>query len=355
MANSIGYGFVTLQDIFADRVMDNIPIVQTAVEESIAEYQRQMTAMLSMLVAPVTTYQERYRLPGSTTLQPLDQYGNPLPIVPTGYYDVAYPIQSAGIAWGDNRVSRAKMTVADANRLTMTVMNADMDWMARHMLAAIFTNTTWTYADEDHGDLTIQPLAIASDNVVYVRKGGASATDTHYLAQANAIGNADNPFPAIYDELAEHPSNAGPYVAYIPTNLKTAVMALDDFVEINDPDINLGANASTVVGSIAQGFGDEVLGKANKMWIVEWKRLPDSYILALAQGASDPILGMRQHAEPELQGLFPEFQNIDGNRFLNKFIRMCGFGVRNRVGAVVYRIGNSSYAIPSGYTAPLPV
>jgi hypothetical protein len=94
--------------------------------------------------------------------------------------------------------------------------------------------------------------------------------------------------------------------------------------------------------------------RSTACWAVEWKRLPDSYIVSVATGA-DPVVGMREHPETELQGLFPEFQNVDGNRQLYKFIRYAGFGVLNRVGACVMRIGNGSYAIPSGYTAPLAV
>ena len=38
------------------------------------------------------------------TLQPLDEWGNPLPVKDEGVYDVAFPIQGGGTAWGDNRV-----------------------------------------------------------------------------------------------------------------------------------------------------------------------------------------------------------------------------------------------------------
>lgn len=353
MANSTAYGFMTLKDLMKERVSDNLPIVQNAINESIMEYQREADAMLSILVQRVTEYSIRYQLPGSSTLQPLDQHGNPLPVLPSGYYDVAFPIQGAGTAWGNNRITRALMTIADANRFTLNVMNADLDWMARHILAALFTNTTWTWVDDDHGTLTIQPLA-NGDSVVYTRKGGTASTDNHYLATADAIADATNPYDNIYDELSEHPSNSGPYVAYIPTALKATTMALANFVEIGDPDIQQGSEVSTVRASLNQGFGDMVLGKTDNMWIVEWKRLPADIILAVAQGA-DPVVGMREYPSPALQGLFPEFQDVDGNRHLNKFLRFAGFGVLNRVGAVVQRIGNGSYAIPTGYSAPLAV
>lgn len=356
-ANSVAYGFTGLVDMFARRVSDvSVEVVNAAVLQSIAEYQREIDALMSALVQPTTDYKIRYLLPGGGTLQPLDEWGNPLPVQPSGSYDVAFPIQGGGTAWGDDRVSRALMTVAEANNYTAMVQTQDVDWLARHILAALFTNTTWTYPDKLYGNLTVQPLAITSDGVTYVRKGGSSSTDSHYLAQANAIDDgADNPFPIIEAELSEHPSNTGDIIVYVPTNLVTSIQALATFRPAADPNLNVGAGTTTFAGEEVLGFGDKFLGYEDSgVKIVEWKRLPDSYMVAISSGA-DPVLGMREYPAEELQGLFPEFQNVDGNRFLYKFIRYAGFGVRNRVGACVYRVGNGTYAIPTGYTAPLAV
>lgn len=354
MANSTAYGFITIKDLMAERVQDNLPIVQTAITESILEYQRQLDAMMSLLVERVTVYSQRYQLPGTGTLQPIDQHGNPLPVLPSGYYDVAFPIQGGAIAWGDNRVTRALMTIEQANRFTLTVQNADLDWLARHILAAIFTNVTWSYTDDDHGALTIQPLA-NGDAVAYTFTGGTSGTDNHYLFQAAAIADATNPYPTIEAELSEHPSNSGAtIIAYIPTALKATTKALANFVPVSDPDVVVGVNTERLSSMIAEGFGDEVLGKVDGVWIVEWKRLPSATIFALAQGA-DPVVGMREYPAASIQGLFPEFQDIDGNRHLQKYIRFAGFGIRNRVGAVAMTIGAGAYAVPTGYLAPLAV
>lgn len=355
MANTTAYGFLSLEDLFADRVEQvGVQVVNDAVIESMAEHTREINALMSALVERTTIPKRRYMLTGAGSLQPLDQYGNPLPVQPSGKYDVAFPIQGAGTAWGDNRITRALMTVADANRFTLDAQARDADWMARHILAAIFTNTTWTYEDDNDeiGTLTIQPLANA-DAVTYVRRGGTSSTDTHYLAQANAIGNgADNPFPIIETELSEHPSNTGDIVAYVPTALVSTIQALSTFIPVSDEKVTPGSGTAVLTGAIAQGFGDKILGRDSGVDIVEWKRLPSTHMIALATGAP-PVLGMREYAAASLQGLFPEFQDVDGNRHLNKLIRYAGFGVQNRVGALVYRIGNAAYAIPTGYTAPL--
>lgn len=354
MANQLAYGFVGKEHLLASRLSEvGAETVWGMVKESVDEHNRQIAALLQSFVFSTTLHKERFRLSSSGTLQPLDEYGNPRPVRPGGYFDVAYPIQGGGTAFGVNRVTGNLLTVEEANNLTLERMREDADWMRRHILASVFDNTTWTWDDEEFGNLTIQPLA-NGDAVTYNKVGGTVAVDTHQLAQASAIDDSHNPFDDIYDELMEHPSNSGPVVVYVPTNLTTSIEALTAFTEVGDPDLRYGV-ASTQIGSaFDRGFGDEVLGKVNKCWIVEWRALPDSYMMAHAQGGGAPV-GMRQYPAGGLQGLFTENHSPDGNLQESRFIRYAGFGVRNRVAAVVYRVGNGSYAIPSGYTNPLAV
>jgi hypothetical protein len=361
MANTTAYGFIGLQDLYNQRVASvGIGRVWEAVQLSAQEYSRVMANMASEFVEPATNAQEQIELPGDGTLQPLDEWGNPLPVLPSGSYQVAYPIQGAGTAWGTNRISAKLMTVEEANRNTVDAFRRDADWMIRHIMAAIFDNTTWTFQDKvganggkGLGAITIQPLA-NGDSVTYVKKGAsAPATDTHYLAQAAAIADATNPYPTIYTELMEHPSNSGPIKCYIPTALVATTQALTNFIPVSDPDITLGGLNAQLSSSIDVGFGDQVLGKVDRCWVIEWGRMPSDIILAHASGT--PVLGMREYPTPELQGFFPEQHSPDGNTVLHRFLRYAGFGVRNRLAAVVYRVGNGSYAIPTGYSTPLPV
>lgn len=352
--NALAYGFTGKTELLSKRLTDvGSAVVWSMVQESVAEYNRQMNAMLAAVANPTTLYTERFRLPSSGTLQPLDEWGNPRPELLGTYFDVAYPIQGGGTAFGLNRVSNNLVTVDEINALTVERLQRDADWMRRHMLAALFTNTTWAYADDQHGSLTIQCLA-NGDAVTYGLTGGSVATDTHYLAQASAIDDSNNPYDDIYTELMEHPSNSGPVVAYIATDLVATTKALTAFVEIGDPDLRYGTGTTQIAAPFSKRFGDEVLGKVNGVWVVEWRALPSTYILAMAEGGGPP-LGMRQYPSQALQGLFTENHSPDGNLQESRFIRYAGFGARNRVAALVYRIGNGSYAIPTGYTAPLSV
>lgn len=353
MANGIAYGFVGLQHMWADRVTDaGEQRIWDAVRQSAAMHSTQLAAVMAAFAQPTTDRTRRIMLPGSGELQPLDEHGNPLPTRPEGYYTVGFPIYGGGDAWGDNRVTRALATVEEANRWTLEALKKDARWVRRHSLAAIFTNTQRTFADPQ-GDIAVEPLA-NGDAVIYNRVGGTSATDNHYLAQASSIGDANNPFPAMYDELAEHPENNGPYVAYVPTNLVSDIEGLTDFHPVLDPNVRVGVASDQLVGSVDLGPGDELIGYVGKFFIIEWKALPDNYMIGVARGTQS-VLAMRQYPSQALQGFFPEFNDVDGNHKENRLIHYAGFGVQNRVGAVVQRVGNGSYATPAGYEAPLAV
>jgi hypothetical protein len=354
--NTLAYGFVGLENLFAQRVDDvNIEVITDAIAQSVAEHNRQVQGIMSELVKPTEKYSARFRQAGAGTLQPLDEWGNPLPVREDGYYDVAWPIQGGGTAWGDNRVTRALMTVEEANEHTLNSLKRDSDWMKRHILAALLDDTAWTYTDVDKGSLTIQPLA-NGDTVTYLKRTGDSETDDHYIAQAAAIADGASPFAAIYSDLMEHPSNAGAeVVAYVPTALVSSIQGLTAFNAVQDPDVQLGSGSDLLTGSIDRGFGDELLGKVDKVWIVEWSQLPVEHMLCVARGSSQEALRMREYPAGELKGLFQEQNSPDGNKIERRFLRYAGFGAYNRVAALVYQVGNATYEIPTGYTTPLAV
>jgi hypothetical protein len=358
---TVAFGFISLQDLFNQRIVTAGPQrVFDAVKASADEYTRVVNALLAEFANRTTDAQTQVELPGDGSLQPLDADGNPLPVAPSGSYTVAFPIQGAGTAWGTNRITRALMTVEEAARATQDALQKDADWNIRHLLAALLDNASWTFKDEAGpngskglGNITIQPLA-NNDSVIYVRKGSvAPATDNHYLAQAAAIADITNPYETIETELLEHPSNTGRILCYIPTALKATTIALSTFKSVADP--NVAYTTTELATNVPQvGPGEEVLGyiEGTKCWIVLWSALPSDIILAKMEGKA--VLKMREYPAAQLQGFFPEQANVDGNHFVNRMLRYCGYGVEDRVGALVYRIGNAAYAIPTGYDAPLP-
>lgn len=352
--NTIAYGFLGLEHLATERVTTvGTDIIIDAITQSAAEYTRAVNALMAALVARTVTVQEQYRLPGTGTLQPLDEFGIPLTVREGGHYTIAFPLEGGGTAWGTNRVTRALMTVQEANVYTVEALKRDQDWLRRHLLASLFDNVAWAFDDPLLGSVTVEPLA-NTDAVTYVKTGGAAATDEHYLFQAAAIADATDPYDDIYTELMEHPSNSGPVVCYIATSLVATTKALSAFIPVTDPDVQIGSATDQLGSIIDRGLGDLVLGKVDNCWIIEWRNMPAGYILAHAQGAG-PVVAMREYDAPELQGFFPENHSPDGNLQETRMIRYAGFGVRNRIGAAVCFVGGGSYAIPSGYAAPLAV
>lgn len=362
MANEVMYGFMNLTHLFGERV-DTVGVdtVYQAIQQSIDEHNRQMNALTNLFVERTTTAKTRFKSATNARLQPLDENGRARPILPTGAYDVAWPIQSAGSASGFNRISRIKMTVQDANEQTAAMLGADFRWMRDHILAAMFYDaggdgTGWTYNDpnDDIGALNILGLADGDTQKYNIIAGADSATtDDHLLAQASSIDDSNNPFPTDYAEIVEHPENSGEVVSIIPTNLKASVEALATFYPISDPNLRSGSGVTELIGSLGTSVPGEVIGYVDKCWIVEWRSMVSSYMITLATQGARP-LRMREHPEAELQGFRLVAERTDHPFAESQWERHAGFGAWNRVGAVVRRVGNGTYAVPTGYSSPLP-
>jgi hypothetical protein len=355
MANQVLYGFVNLQNVFGQRIDQvGVRVIADAIQATVDEHNRQMEALLGLFVRRTTDFKTRFKSPALARLQPLDEQGRAVPIRAAGYYDVSFPLQKAGAAWGATYEARVKMTVEDANNITATMLMADSRWVRDHILAALFTNASWTFTDDEHGALTIKGLANGDTDSYLVMAGSdAGATDTHYLAQAAAVADASNPFPTIYDELKTHPENSGEVVALIATAQRTAVEGLATFRPIQDPNVRPADTATVLTGNLGQRVPGTVIGYADKVWIAEWPSLPDDYIIATTTGG-ERALAMREHPEAELQG-FKQVATRDDHPFYERqWQRIAGFGGWNRVNAVVQRVGNGAYAIPTNYTTPMP-
>jgi hypothetical protein len=357
MANQVLYGFHNLRDLLTERVTDtNIPQINAAIDQALAEHNRQMDALMSLFVRTTTEYKQRYRSAKNKRLQPLDEIGRARPTKRAGHYDVAWPIQDAGDAFGVDYVTRVKMTVQEVNDWLAETMIADKRWLRDHLLAALLDNTTWTYPDQAYGDLTIQPLA-NGDATVYNLQSGADtgATAQHYTGQANAIGaGADNPYPVLRDLLMNKPENGGEVIAFIPSGLRAATEALATFIERTDPNIAPGTSTTQLTGTLGVSYPGRLVGyETSGVWIVEWMQLPAGYVIAVATEGERP-LAMRQHPEAQLQGFRRVADRDDYPWYESQYVRRAGFGAWNRVGAAVREIADATYEIPTGYTTPMP-
>lgn len=362
MANQVIYGFHTLQQRFAEpasAVGDQV--INTAITQAIQEHNRQLDRFTRLFLNPgITDASRTFKLGTVTRNQPLDEFGRPLPIRGGAQYSVGFPLQLSGNAIGRTWLEAQKLRVEDVNGIIRDIIDGDRSWVFDHIMGALFNNVAYDFSDLDKGTVNVKPIANGDGQVYSVPNGAfAGSTDNHLLAQANPIGaGADNPFPLIFQELAEHPENGGAgtgrIIAFVPTNLKDQVTSLATFFRPTNADLTPG-NASTVLtGNLGVDVPGTVLGMEDSgVWVVEWPRLPSNYILAVAI-SGEPAIAERVDELTSLRG----FIEVDGNQdfpwYQRNWIRQAGYGAWNRVGALVMRIGAGAYAVPTGYAVPMP-
>jgi hypothetical protein len=355
MANALLYGFYQLKDLANQRAIQvRSDILRTAIIASVAEHNQTADTLTNLFCQKTTDYKIRFRSPTNGRLQAGDENSRAKPFK-GNVYDVAFPIQKGDAAWGANFITRQKMTVQNVNDALSDVLVADVNWLRDHIMAGLFYNGSgWTSPDPEFGDLTVLGLA-NGDTVTYVKQGTAPATDNHYYAQAAAIADATNPYPALYSELSEHPENAGgDIVSLIASDLVTTTQALASFVDVEDANVRTGSADAVAIGrpDATLPTSARLLGRVAGMWVAEWPALPSTYGISIATGGPAP-LAMRQDPEAELQGFVRADSRDDYPWNEEQYFRRAGFGAWNRVGAVVFRIGNASYAIPTSFGSPM--
>lgn len=362
--NEVAFGFIGLQDLFDQRVNQvGVSRVYDAIVQTATEYSRVMLAVISEFATRTIVAQQQIELPGGGTLQPLGPDGNPLPEKSSASYKAAWPIQGGGTAIGTNRITAQLTTVREINKYIMEAGQKDADWNIRHALAAILDNTPWIYLDKTGGmdgkglgKVTILPLA-NNDDVVYARRNAVKpAKADHYRSQSAPISDAENPFKEAREILHSYPSNrSGEIICYIAKNLKESVEGLTSFAELRDPDVKMPSTVAYVDGQMkdATGVGDEYIGKVDRIHVVVWDVLPDNYMLFKIIGK--PCLRMREYPVPALQGFFPELADVDGNHQDVRIIRFAGYGVSDRLAALMWQIETDEYEVPAGFETPLAV
>ena len=356
-ANTLDWGVAGQAFLATDRVTTiGIGLTGEVLRQSAAAHSANIARVVSALALPTTLAAEQVLLPGSGTLQPLDELGIPLPTRSSGYYSVGYPIQGGGDAYELDRVTKVTATAAEVERFRLDIQRRDADWMKRHIQAALFDNTSWTWRDPALGNLTIQPLA-NGDSVTYLTNGGTMATADHYVAQSAAISDNADPFPTIQSTLQVYPDHQGrAIITFIADEQVADVEGLTNYVPIRDPDILVGSGTDQLVGAppAATAIGT-LLGKVGRIWVVHWPSMPENYLLSIVDGL--PPLRMREYPDAALQGLFLEPASPDDARVEFRYIRYAGFGCRNRVSAMMTFVeaGDTTYDIPTGFETPLAI
>jgi hypothetical protein len=357
------YGLYQEKDLALDALAASVDrdALLDAQTETVASHNTQVNSLLGIFAERVTQPQQAVRTGTTARHQPLDENGRPQPIKGGGQYIVGFPLWKGGSAEGWNFWTREQMTVKNFADSLNLMLQADITWMRDQLLAAVFySGAGFSYANPQTGEnFTVYGLA-NGDTTVYEASGGA-ATDSHYAFQSDAIDDAHNPFPAIEDDLLEHPTNGNRLVAFVPTGLVSAIELLAAF-----------APATRDIIRVVPATGDETIepefapalnlpltrsmtyrGIVGNTHIVQWQNMPANYIVTVAVDAEQKPIGLREYPQASLQGLVNIGEPI--SRFpyqQNNYVRAAGFGGFNRTAAHVLKIA-ASYAAPTAYPFPI--
>lgn len=356
MPNTIPYGLHRLSDV-RDRLVTEVGVdtVSTRVTQAFNEYNRQADQLLDLFVFRTTEYKTVFRTSARARTQPISEDGRALPIKTGAKYDVGLPINMWGLAWGGNWITLQKMTVEHVNLTVQTLIQADQQRISDEVLISLFQATDYSFDDDEHGTLTVKPIANGDAQTYEIIAGSdASATDSHF--QTNAATTLSNALvEALADDVREHPENGGTdseVTIWIPTNLRASAVALTGFLGITDSNVALGASANRLVGSDGRSGPGELLGyvPSAKAFIREWKKLPNYNCVAMTNSGNKAI-AMREDEVATLRGYKKVAERADHPFYEDQYMRRAGFGAYNRLGAAILQLNNAgAYAVPTGFT-----
>lgn len=341
--------------------------------ESTAIYNEAMDDLISLLTYPVTTPIEPVVQIGDVTLEEATEIG-----VPKG---AGLPIETFMMGYDlrhyDKRNAFTWMFLMDADARQIEAIHNAIIWadkrlVFRKVMEALFDNRT-RRANIRNQAYNVYPLYNGDNEVAPPRfKNNTFDTDhNHYVISSNSLVDSSD-LEDLHELIAEHGYSPQAGTAFLLLANKTetdtirtfrrgvvnnnGATAAFDFIPAPTQPAMLLPNAEGLLGNQpAPTFGGlAVIGSYGFWNIVEEEYIPPGYLLGLGYGGrfnlGNPV-GLRQHANPDMQGLriLPgnnqRYPLIDGF-----YARSFGTGVRQRGGAAIMQIkASGTYDIPQVY------
>lgn len=345
----------------SDRVFVNTVgqgVVYDAVNELTERWNTEVSEMMDVFLEEETElFKERYYLPAGGYMERRGKQTTTGAVQTVGSYDVAYPLEDFGSQIAGTDIDLAYMSVQDLDRHLQSVFTRDANTIRFEMLKALFNDNQDTFVDELHGSLSIEPLA-NGDAVVYPPVIGSSteSTDDHYLESgyvSSAVSDDNNPLITLKDEIEEHfgvPQGGGNMIVFIAQAERSVIEDLTDYDQIIDFKIAPGADTDIVTG-LPAGLPGTLIGRSNTVWVVEWRHLPATYMIAIDPDQLSPLKLRQDPADTGLaRGLSLIATNDKYPMEQSHWRRRFGLGVANRLNGAIMEVANGgSYTIPTAY------
>lgn len=343
-----------------------------AFSESTAIYNEAMDALIQLLTYPVDIPIEPVVQIGEMTFEEATEIGVPRGAgLPIEVFQMGYDLRHY-----DKRNAYTWMFLADADARQVeaiheAVLWADKRLVFRKVMEAVFDNRT-RRANIRNQAYNVYPLYNGEGIAPPRFKNNVfDVTHNHYQISHNSVVDSSD-LEDLMELIAEHgySPQAGTQFLLLANKAETDVIRTFRRGVVNNNTVTAGydfipsptqpammlPNAEGLLGNQPSPFfgGLPVIGSYGFWNIVEEDYIPAGYLAGFGYGGafalSNPV-GLRQHANPAMQGLRIIAGNQQRYPIVDGFYaRSFGTGVRQRGGAAIMQIkASGSYDIPQIY------
>ena len=340
--------------------------------ESTAIYNEAMDTLIELLTYPVTIPVEPVVQIGEASFEEATELGVPRGAgLPIEVFQMGYDLRHY-----DKRNAYSWMFLSDAEGRQVEAIHQEILWADKRnvfhkIMGALFDNRT-RRANIRNQAYPVYPL-YNGDGVAPPRfkNNVFDETHNHYVISANSVVDSSD-LEDLMELIAEHgySSTAGTQFMLLVNKAETdairqfrrgvvnnnGVTAGYDFIPSATQPAMILPNAEGLLGNQPPSTfnGMNVIGSYGFWMVVEEEYIPAGYLVGIGYGGrfslGNPI-GLRQHANPQMQGLrilagnYQRYPLIDGF-----YARSFGTGIRQRGGAAIMQIkASGSYVCPSQY------
>lgn len=341
---------------------------------SLSIYNEAMDNLIELLTFPVTNPVESVAQVGKIKFERATEIGIPNKAqLPIDTFQMGY-----GLEFYDKAVGYTWRFLADADRRQIDaihneIMDADKRQIFHDVMAAIFDNRM-TEAKITGNAYNVYPLYNGVDGVAPPKFKNTTFTlsHSHYLVSGNSVVDSSD-LEDLYQTVAEHgySAQAGTQFLLLANKAETdqirkfragavnnnSITATYDFIPATGQPTIILPNAQGLLGDQPGDFfrGMPIIGKYGFLHICEEDYIPIGYMLLVATGGKFDLgnpVGLRQHANPAMQGLRILGGNQQSYPLIDGFYSHgFGTGIRQRGGAAIMQIkASGTYDIPVDYT-----
>jgi hypothetical protein len=328
------------------RTLDGVtfPIVYADLQNALEAYNRVTNELLATVCYRTTNVGVREIIPGSMKFERGTEYGKPDRQRAHTYKSRGLPLFPYQLGIGYTRTFLQKSTLQEIDAQHVSALQADMSNILHEIMVAMFNDDSYTFTDDQAGDVTVKPLYNADSESIPDFEGVSfdASTHTHYLFTAGTT-LVDADIIAMKTALKEHGHDSN-RILYIAANMETAVRGLVDGSSnptfypnwaYDNPNVQLGPGSTVATANV----GPEFIGMTHGFAVRVLNWLPAGYLFAYnSYGGNSPMnpFGFREYNIPSLQGLqLVQDDPNDAFPLVNAYYqRDFGVGVVNRSNGV---------------------